>query len=73
MAEVLPTGYTHETYMRLKRLMDATPIEGKPQGRVDLYTDLNSKVVTGTFSFPIEEQFEPTLNAYLVKATDYAQ
>lgn len=73
MAEVLPTGYTHETYMRLKRLAEANPIEGKVQGQVQVYTDLNAKVVTGTFSFPIEEQFEPNLNAYLIKASDYAQ
>lgn len=73
MAEVLPSGYTHETYMRLKRLATATPIEGKAQGQVQVFTDLNAKVVTGTFSFPIDEEFEPTLNAYLIKAADYVQ
>ncbi len=73
MAEVLPAGFTHETYMRLKKLSMATPIEGKPQGQVQVFTDLNNKFITGNFSFPLTEEFEATLNAYLIKADDYAQ
>lgn len=73
MAEVLPEGYIHETYRRLKRIQAANPIEGQPQGQVTVYTDLNAKQVTGSFVFPIEEVDNPEINAFVIKAVDYAQ
>lgn len=73
MAEVLPPGYIHETYRRLKRIQSAIQIEGQPQGQVTVYTDLNSKQVTGSFVFPVEEVDSPELNAFAIKAIDYAQ
>ncbi len=73
MAEVLPPGYIHETYRRLKRIQAASQIEGQPQGQVTVYTDLNAKQVTGSFVFPVEEIDNPQVDAFVIKAVDYAQ
>lgn len=73
MAEALPEGYIHETYRRLKRIQAAKQIEGQPTGQVVVYTDLNAKQVTGSFVFPIEEIDTPEINAFAIKAVEYAQ
>lgn len=73
MAEVLPEGYIHETYRRLKRIQAAKQLEGKPSGQVTVYTDLNAKQVTGSFVFPVEEVDNAEINAFVIKAVDFAQ
>ncbi len=73
MAEVLPPGYIHETYRRLKRIQAASPIDGQPTGQVTIYTDLNSKQVTGSFVLPITEEDNEQVNATVIRVVDFAQ